>query len=174
MRNLHNFIEKKHGKESLCLLWEGEGLQSKDGNYKNHHRFTLRCLSKDLVPVSAKVKSTIMTRRVKQIMHKGARQLLQDTVEAINSILLDNSLMLDRCRSKFASLVTPSTIEKCTNFVNKVGEFRYIKVRDRQINKFNRLMGKIKIGTPPIGWKIQPLLHNPCLTTSITEILTNG
>ena len=31
-----------------------------------------------------------------------------------------------------------------TNFINKVRESRYIKVRDRQINKFNRLMGKDK------------------------------
>ena len=29
---------------------------------------------------------------------------------------------------------------KCTDFINKVREFRFIKIRDRQVNKFNRLI----------------------------------
>ena len=32
-------------------------------------------------------------------------------------------------------------MEKCTDFIDKVREFRFIKIRDRQVNKFNRLMG---------------------------------
>ena len=59
MRILHNFIKEKHGKESLHLLWECESLQIKDSDYKNHCRFTFRCLSKDLISVSVKLKSTI-------------------------------------------------------------------------------------------------------------------
>ena len=35
-------------------------------------------------------------------------------------------------------------MEKCTNFINKVRESRFTKVRDRQVNKFNRLIGKDK------------------------------
>ena len=35
-------------------------------------------------------------------------------------------------------------MEKCTNFIKKVRESRFIKVRDRQVNKLNRLMGKDK------------------------------
>ena len=45
--------------QSQCLLQEWESLQIKDSDYKNHHRFTLRCLSKDLIPVSVTLKSTI-------------------------------------------------------------------------------------------------------------------
>ena len=75
-----------------------------------------------------------MTRTAKQIIHKAERQLLQVIVKAINIILFGNSLRLDRCRSRFTSLVTPSTMDKCTSFVNEVRESRYVKVRDRQIN----------------------------------------
>ena len=80
----------------------------------------------------------------KQIIHKAKRQLLQDRVKGINSVLQDNTLRLHRCRSVLVSLVTSTTMDKCTNFINKVRESRYIKVRDRQMNKFNRLMGKDK------------------------------
>ena len=44
-------------------------------------------------------------------------------------------------QARLVSLVTPSTMDKCNNFINKVRESRYIKVRDEQINKFSRLMG---------------------------------
>ena len=101
----------------------------KDSDYRNHHRFALRCLSKDLIPVSIRLKFAINTRKVKQIIHNAERQLLQDKVKAINSILWDNMLGLDRCRSRLVSLVTSTTMEKCTNFIDKVREPRYTKVR---------------------------------------------
>ena len=42
------------------------------------------------------------------------------------------------------SFITTSTIQlKCIQFINNVREFRFIKVRDRQVNKFNRLANKI-------------------------------
>ena len=85
MRNAHNFIEEKHEKESLHLLQEWKSLQIKDSDYKNHHRF-LRCLSKDLIPVSVKLESMINIRRAKQVICKTERQLLQDRVKTINSI----------------------------------------------------------------------------------------
>ena len=42
-----------------------------------------------------------------------------------------------------ASLVTNTIdIDKCSKFINKVREDRFFKVRDRQVNKFNRLDSK--------------------------------
>ena len=37
--------------------------------------------------------------------------------------------------------MTTTAIRKCTDFINKVREFRFIKIRDTQINKFNSLVG---------------------------------
>ena len=56
--------------------------------------------------------------------------------------LWDNTVRLDRCRSRLASLVTAITMKKCTNFINKVRESRFSQVRDKQVNKFHRLGGK--------------------------------
>ena len=144
MRNLHNFIDEKHRNKSLCLLWKWKNLQIKDSYYRNHCRSTFRCLSKDLIPVSVRLKSTINTRRAKQIIPKEERQLLQDRIKRINSIMWDNTVRLDRCRSRLSSLVTSTTVVKCTNFINKVRESRFTKARDKQVNKCNRLMGKDK------------------------------
>ena len=98
MRNPHNLIEEKHGKEFLCLLWEWESLEIKDSDYKNHQRFTFRCISKDLLLVSIRLKSTIKSRRVKQIVHGAERQLLQDRGKGIKGIIQDNAIKLHRCR----------------------------------------------------------------------------
>ena len=84
------------------------------------------------------------TRRPKQVIHRAERQLLQVRVKGINGILWDNTVKLDRCRSRLSSLVTSRTMEKFTNFINNIKESRFIIVRDRQVNKFNRLMGKDK------------------------------
>ena len=108
-------------------------LQIKVNYSRGHQRFTLRCLSKDLIPVSVRPKSTINTRRAKQIIHKTERQLLKDKterkllkdrVQGINNILKNNTVRLDRCRSRLLSLVASTTMQKCTNFINKIRESR--------------------------------------------------
>ena len=58
-----------------------------------------------------------------------------------NAILQDNECKIAASKSRLLSIVTNTTTQqKCKEFVHKVREFTFIKVRDRQINKFNRLM----------------------------------
>ena len=51
--------------------------------------------------------------------------------------------MLDRYRSRLVSIVTTTTNNRCTEFINKVRETRFIKVKNRQVSKFNRLIAKL-------------------------------
>ena len=53
---------------------------------------------------------------------------------------------------------------KCTDFINKEGEVRFIKIRDRQINKFNRLMGN----------KDGNLSHNPVANNNQSQAQNNS
>ena len=92
MRNLHNFIEDNHWLEALHLLLEWEKWEIKDSDYRNHRRFTLRCISKDLIPVSVRLKSTSnsRSRRAKEIIYCTEKHLLQDRIKCINDILYKN------------------------------------------------------------------------------------
>ena len=45
-------------------------------------------------------------------------------------------------RSKLASLVSTSIMDKCQQFIDNVGELRFLKIKERQVNKFNRLLLK--------------------------------
>ena len=114
MRNLHNFMEEKHGKGISAHCRSGRDEKLRIHEYSSRGRFTLGCLSKDLIPVSARLKTMINTRRARQIIHKAERQLLQDRVQGMNDILWDNKIKLDRCRSRLSSIVTTTTMYRCT------------------------------------------------------------
>ena len=46
------------------------------------------------------------------------------------------------CRSKLASILSTQRFRESQDFVEKVGEIRFHKVKHRQVNKFNNLLRK--------------------------------
>ena len=76
MRNLHQILLQEYGIEAQCLFRDWERLRLRDSDYKNHRIITLRCLHKDLVPVSIKLKSTSKTVKARQIIRKAEKDLL--------------------------------------------------------------------------------------------------
>ena len=120
----------------------GEKSKLRDYNYRKHRVFTLKCISNELVPVSLRLKTTLKTEKARKIIRKAEKDLLQARVKSINSILGDNTKQTELCRSKLASIVSATMMDKCQKFVDKVSELRYIKIKERQVNKFNRLLLK--------------------------------
>ena len=73
---------------------------------------------------------------------KTESHLLQASVNSINSLLDKYSKQRDLWRSWLASRISSPSMQQYQEFRDKVREFRYLKVRERQINKFNRLLQK--------------------------------
>ena len=122
---------------------EGLGkLQIRDCDYRSHRIFALRCISKGLNPVSVRLKTTIKTEKARTIIRKADRDLLQARVKSINNLLEDNAKQRDLNRSKLASIISNTSMKECQELIDKVSEFRHSKVKQRQINKFNRLIEK--------------------------------
>ena len=117
-------------------------MRLRSSDYKNHRIFSLRCLHKELIPVSIKLKSTLDTSKARQIIRKAERDLLQARVKAINNILDQVGRQIEECRAKLASIILAERLGECQDFINKVSEIRFIKLRQRQINKFNHLVTK--------------------------------
>ena len=139
MRNLHQLLLQEDGIEARRLFRLWEKLQLRASEYKNHRIFTLRCIHNDLIPVSIKLKSTLKSARANKILRKAEKDLLQTRVKSINYILDNTSQQLDECRSKLASIISTQKLRECQDFVDKVGEIRFNKVKQRQLNKFNLL-----------------------------------
>ena len=147
MRNLHKYSKEKHGLDALQLLQLWEKSVLRDCDYKNHRTFTLRCISKDIVPVSVKLRSACskISQGAGKIIEKAEKQLLQDRVRCINNTIEANVNTINNSRSRLASLVTNTTdLDRCSKFIHKVREGRYGKVKDRQVRKFNILVSKSK------------------------------
>ena len=144
MRNLHKCILENNGMEVLRLPRDWERLQYRECNYKNHRICTLRCLHSDLVTVSIKLKSTLRTERARKILRSVEKQLLQAGLRSITCLLDNNAKQFELTRSQIASILPTPSYNKCQEFIEKVKELRFKKVKDRQVRKFNNLLKKRK------------------------------
>ena len=126
----------------MCLFKEWEKFKLRDCNYRNHRIFTLKCISNKLVPVSLRLKTTLKTEKARKIIRKAERDLLQARVKSINSIIGDNAKQIELNRSKLVSIVSATSMDTYQQFIDKVSELRFPKIKARQVNKFNRLMLK--------------------------------
>ena len=68
--------------------------------------------------------------------------LLQTRLKSINSLLDNNVKQLELTRSKIASILTPLKYQQCQEFIDRVKEKRFIKVREREVRKLNNLINK--------------------------------
>ena len=156
MRNLHKFILENYGIGSLRLLRGWEKFQLRQCNFKSHRIFTLRCIHSELVPVSIRLKSTWMSERAKKILRMAEKQLLQTRLKSINSLLDNNGKQLELTRSKIASILTPPNYQQCQEFIEKIKEKRFIKVRERQVRKLNNLINKKERGITWLSSQVFP------------------
>ena len=78
---------------------------------------------------------TLKSTRANKILRKTEKELLQTRIKSINYILDNTSQQLEECRSA-------QRLRECQDFVDKVGEIRFNKVKQRQLNKFNLLINR--------------------------------
>ena len=142
MRNIHRFIESEYGKEKVQTFRRWERLEYKMEDFENHHRFTLRCLSKDVIPFSVRLKSTIKTPKGRYIIRKAERALLNERVRSINNSLTMFKAQRDTCINNLETSIERDTMNDCYNFIKVRREGRHQKTLDRQISKFHRLCHK--------------------------------
>ena len=80
------------------------------------------------------------------------------------------------CRAKLASIISQERLEQCQDFINKVSELRFNKVKQRQINKLNHLVTK-KEGNITHNITLNRLVQcppNPRNPTPATALLPPG
>ena len=114
-------------------------------DYKNHRIFTLRCISKNLVPVSIRLKlaNNKLSQGARKIIEKAEKQLLQDRVRCINRTIEDKGNTINNNKTRLASMVTNAgDLEKCSKFIREVRVVRFNKVKDRRVRKFTNLLAR--------------------------------
>ena len=111
-------------------------------DFSNHRRFSLRCLSKDLIPVSVRLKSNVKTPKGRQIIKKSERALLNERIKSINNSIAMFTIQRDTCMNQLKDNLDKETMEKCERFIKEKREIRHLRTFDWQVSKFERLCHK--------------------------------
>ena len=106
-------------------------------DFKNHQRFSLRCLSKDVIPVSIRLKSNIKTPKGQYIIRRAEKALLNERIWSINNTIFMFNCQLDTCITDLEQIISEEDLKECQNFINTRREARHHKTMDRQIKKLD-------------------------------------
>ena len=71
--NVLAVIKQEYGWEGIFLMCKWEKLEKKMSDFRNHRRFTIKCLKNDLVPVSVRLKTNIRTTKGLEIIRKAEK-----------------------------------------------------------------------------------------------------
>ena len=84
---LYFVIQQKYGKITIETYRKWEKTEIKMSDYRNHLRFSLRCLDRGLIPVSLRLKNLVRTQRGQDIIYKTEKKLLNERIKNINMTL---------------------------------------------------------------------------------------
>ena len=101
-------------------------------DFTNHRRFTFRCLSKGLVPVSICLKKNIKTPKGLQIIERAERSLLNERVRSINNTLNMLKSQRDTCIDQLRRVLSNEWMDKCKDFIEVGREQQHLRTLNRQ------------------------------------------
>ena len=108
-------------------------------DFENHRQFSLRCLSKGIIPTSVKLKTSIKTLKAKYIIRKAEISLLNERIRSINNSIAMFKIVIDTCRNQLESIIDEATMEECHIYIERRREQRHQKTKERHPSKFYRL-----------------------------------
>ena len=69
-RGIYQHIRQEYGQENVKIFRKLERTEKKMADFKNHRRFSLRCLGYNIIPVSLKLRSNMKTPKLKRLSEK--------------------------------------------------------------------------------------------------------
>ena len=114
-------------------------------DFANHRRFTLRCLSEGVVPVSICLKKNIKTPKGLQIIKRAERSLLNERVRLINNTQNMLKSQRDTCIDHLRRVLSNEWMDKCKDFIEVGREQQHLKTLNRLKEKFNRHLDRQQV-----------------------------
>ena len=143
-------MKEELGQRGIFLLQQWERLEKKMANYRNHLRFTIRCLKNEVIPVSIRLKTNDKASKGLQIIRRAERQLLNECIRSINNTLELLMMKRDTCIQKLKDTISDKedmeddqkTFEECGTLIKRVIECQHNRIMLRQKQKFESLQKK--------------------------------
>ena len=145
MRNIHTHLRSEYGKESVRILQCWERIKCKMADFKNHRRFSLRCLSEDVILVSIKLKGNIRTPKGQYITRRVEKALLNERIRLINNTISMFNHQGDTCKTDLEKRIREEDLKECQEFTNIRKEARHCRTKEGQKQNIDRLCHKNNI-----------------------------
>ena len=94
-------------------------------NFKNHRRFSLRCLKQDVIPVSIRMKTNVKTQRGLYIVKRAQKTLLSERIRSVNNMINMLKMPINACMEQLKTCLEERVMEECKLFINSKRESRH-------------------------------------------------
>ena len=111
-------------------------------DFKNHRRFSLWCLSADIIAVSIRLRSTMKSPKGFNIIKRAEKALMNERIRMINNTITMLENEIDTCMNQLKNILDEESLEESMVFIKTRRESKHIKTQIRQVNKFNQLCHK--------------------------------
>ena len=139
MPHNNSYLAIEYGKESVEIYRRLEKYEYKMADFQNHRRFSLRCLSKNVILTSVRLKSTIRIPKAKYIIRRAKRALLNERIRSINISITMFKLLRDTCINQLENILDKEIMEECRECIEIRSKRRHLSTLDRHLSKFKRL-----------------------------------
>ena len=110
----------------------GRRSRKKWPTFETTEGFSLRCLKRDVIPVSIRLRTNIKTIRGLEIIRKTERKLLNERIRSINNSLeiymYERNSIVHQLEERLGH---SNIIKECQDFINRVIECRHQRVMDQ-------------------------------------------
>ena len=106
-------------------------------NFESYSRFTLKCISQDVNPVSVKHKN-IRRSRSNTTIRKAEQQLMNEHIRSISNAMQLCKHQRDTCINNLTSVLDEGTLKECTEMMERINETRHRKILERQRSNLNK------------------------------------
>ena len=138
-------LNVEYGRENVKIFQQWEKYERKMTDFANHQRFTLRCLSKGLVPVCICLQKNIRTPKGLQIIKRAERALMNERIRSINNTLNMVRSLRGTCINQLREVLNNEWMDKCREFIEVRREHQHLKTLNSQKLKFERLLERERV-----------------------------
>ena len=158
-------------------------------DFSNHRIFSLRCLSKDVIPVSNRLWSNIKTPKGDHIIRNAEKALLNERIRSINNTINMLEIQVDTCKKSPREYTGQREHRRMYMFHQEkegVQTLEYLRVPEVNISEIVHKSSKVTTQTPNMvtmmKWKqttpqipkLTPITQEKMKKKKVTTTITCG
>ncbi len=147
--SLHSLIRTDYGKDCLKITKDLERTARKVANYRNHLRFTLRCLQERVTPRSLKLSTNVKGFRADKIISSAERKLVNERVRQINFTISKLNNKKSEISRDLCTRLPPDVYDRVSQFTEHAQLSQHLTSKTRQIEPLHSQLtissGKLRL-----------------------------